>query len=107
MYEVRISEPAELDIQSIFDWWRSYRSAEQAERWFEAIYPAIETLSRMPQRCPRARENDSYPGDLRQLLFTIGRRPTHRIIFAIEGDAVIILHVRHTSQRDLRADELA
>lgn len=106
MFEVRITEPAEQDIRADFAWWRDNRSAEQAARWYEAIYPAIDTLSQMPQRCPRARESDAYPGELRELHFTIGRRPTHRILFAIEGETVFVLRVRHTSQRDLRLDEL-
>jgi hypothetical protein len=60
----------------------------------------------MPTRCPAAREHDEYAGDLRQLAFGLGRRPTHRIIFGIEDQTVTVLRVRHTSQRDLRAEDL-
>src|SRR5882672_2942401 len=106
MYEVRITEPAEQDIQASFAWWRDHRSAGEAQRWYESIYPAIDTLTKMPQRCPRARESPIYPGELRELYYTIGRRPTHRIVFAIDGESVVILRVRHASQRDLQAEEL-
>ena len=106
MYDVRITDLAEQDIDANFRWWSDHRSAEQAARWYEAIYPAIHTLSTMPQRCPRTNEEDPSGNELRELLFTIGRRPTHRIVFAIEEDAVIIFRVRHVAQRPLSADDL-
>jgi plasmid stabilization system protein ParE len=106
MHSVQIAEPAERDIRSSHDWWREHRSAEQADRWYENIYAAIQTLRSMPTRCPLAPESDLHPAGLRQLSFGIGRRPTHRIIFTVERDTVIILRVRHASQRDLTADDL-
>jgi plasmid stabilization system protein ParE len=105
MFDVVITPEADADIQAAYEWWRDNRSAEQALRWYEAIYPAIDTLRTMPTRCPPARERDAHPGDLRQLSFSLGRRPTHRIVFVIEERTVTIVRVRHTSQRDLRPDE--
>jgi len=48
MPDLVISEPAEADIQSAYDWWRLNRSAEQAERWFEGIYAIIRSLPENP-----------------------------------------------------------
>jgi len=106
MPTVEITEPAEHDIRSTYDWWSQHRSTEQANRWYNDIFKAIVTLRSMPLRCPSAPESDLHPTGLRQLLFGSGRHPTHRIIFTIDGDTVTILRVRHTSQGELEAGEL-
>lgn len=106
MYEVHITEPAEHDIEGAYIWWRDNRSAEQAERWLESVYQAIATLEQMPHRCPVAEERNLGAGDFRQLLFGVGRRYTHRIVFAIEGQKVVVLRIRHIAQQGLEADEL-
>ncbi|HWF46710.1 MAG TPA: hypothetical protein VG168_06875, partial [Bryobacteraceae bacterium] len=52
------------------------------------------TLADSPYRCVLARENDSLPFEMRQLLY--GRRPhAYRILFTIEGGTVSVLHIRH------------
>ena len=106
MHPLQITEPAERDIRSAYDWWSRNRSAEQAERWYNNIYQAIETLRSKPSRCPHAPESNLHPSGLRQLLFGIGKHPTHRIIFTIEEDTVTIIRVRHTSQQDLEVGDL-
>jgi plasmid stabilization system protein ParE len=60
----------------------------------------------MPLRCPRAPEADLLPQEMRQLVFGIRGRPTHRIVFAIEGNVVIILRVRHAAQDALTEEGL-
>jgi len=107
MFEIRITERAELDIQTAYDWWSKNRSAEQAARWVDAIYPAISSLAAMPRRCSYAEEREYFPGELRQLLFGIGSRATHRIVFTIEHETVYILRVRSTSQQSLGENELS
>jgi plasmid stabilization system protein ParE len=106
IFEVYISDLAEIDINSAYCWWRDNRSEEQANRWFHQIYLAAETLQSMPSRCPRCDETDLDDVGIRQLLFGIGRRPTHRIIFEIAGKEVNILRVRHVAQNTLGIDEL-
>jgi len=106
MYQVVITRPAEADIRTAYEWWRDHRSADEARRWYENIFPAIDALRDWPEACPPAPETDLHPNGLRQLHFGIGRRPTHRIVFTIEGLEVIILRVRHTAQRDLRLRDL-
>jgi hypothetical protein len=46
------------------------------------------------------------PYTVRQLLYGIGRKPTHRAVFEVRGDTVYVLAVRHLAQDDLSADEL-
>lgn len=52
--------------------WIAAQASDAAERWFNAIEVEINTLSRFPERCPRARENGLFKYELRQLVF--GRR---------------------------------
>lgn len=106
-YEVEISKPAENDIRVAFEWWRNNRSADEAERWYDMIIPAIATLSENPDRCPLTQETELLPTGLRQLLFGAGRKTTHRIVFTIDGERVVILRVRHVAQHDLTEADLS
>jgi len=70
---------------------------DNAVRWYEGLERAITSLTEMPQRFPRARESESFPGiELRQLVYK-----SHRLIFTIINDEVHVLHVRHTAQQNL------
>ena len=103
MAQIKITKPAQRDIQEAYLWWAENRSAEQAAQWYERIYEAIVTLNSMPQRCPRVPETTLSRTGVRQLLFGIGARPTHRIIFHFDQkeDIVTILRVRHHAQDEL------
>lgn len=106
MARVIITGPAKRDIQTAYEWWRENRSAEQAIRWYFGIHDAIKSLRDTPERCSLAPETDLLAQGIRQLLFGLGRRPTHRAVFAIDGDTVIILRVRHAAQDSLTLDDL-
>jgi plasmid stabilization system protein ParE len=43
---------------------------------------------------------------LKQLLFGIGRRATHRVVFIIENNQVTVLRVRHSAQDALTLEDL-
>src|SRR5688572_5473542 len=106
MPRVIITGPAQNDIQGAFTWWTDQRSAEQANRWYVGIHAAIGSLQSMPERCSLATESDLLAQGIRQRLFGLGRRATHRIVVAIDSDAVVVLRVRHTSQDALSVDDL-
>jgi plasmid stabilization system protein ParE len=106
MAEVRITGPARTDIDEAYVWWAVNRSPAQAGRWFSGILLAIESLGTDAERHPIAAETDRFPKLLREMMFGLQRRPTHRVLFTIEGATVSILRVRHVSQRSLRPDEL-
>jgi plasmid stabilization system protein ParE len=106
MYALSISDPAEQDIESAYVWWRDNRSAEQAERWYRGIREAIRGLRESADRCHWAREHDLHPAGLRQQLFGIGRRATHRVVFIIENNQVTVLRVRHSAQDALTLEDL-
>src|SRR5437868_1917811 len=104
---VVITEQAEREMQSAFDWWAEHRSKRQADWWYAGLSKAIADLSENPERHAHSREGNGFPYEIRDLLFGLGRRPTHRAIFTIRGVDVVVLAVRHVAQRDLLPDEIA
>jgi plasmid stabilization system protein ParE len=68
------------------------RAPENAQRWLERVYDAIDTLDRMPQRCGLAPENAHRPYEIRRLL--IGQ---YVALFTIVEDkrAVHVVGFRH------------
>ena len=88
-------------------WWATHRSAEQAGRWLDGLDRAIESLETTATRHPLAAESERFPFDLRQLNYGLGSRPTHRVLYEIRGDEVLVLTVRHLAQRELNPEDLA
>ena len=105
-YTVVISEPAERELEEAARWWAEHRSVEQAERWYRGFLDAIRSLADSPARYPLAREDRLFPAEIRELHFGLGRRPTHRAVFTLLTDVVLVLTVRHVGQADLTADDL-
>ena len=105
-YEVRLTPRAERQLNDAVDWWAEHRSAEQASRWHAGIVAAMQSLTINPQRCPLARENRSIPIEIRELNFGLGRRPSHRVIFSIRPEYVVVYAIRHIAQSDLTLDDL-
>ncbi len=63
-------------------------------RWFLGLRRAITSLAYFPERCGLAPENKSFSFEVRQLLY--GRRHhRYRVLFTIERDTVVILHISH------------
>jgi toxin ParE1/3/4 len=97
-FRVELSEQAQRDIAAIYDWLQLQQAGDAGERWFLALRAAVASLTKLPSRCPLAPENRDSPADVRHLLY--GRRPhVYRILFAIEGDVVQVLHIRHGRRR--------
>lgn len=106
-YRIEISPRARRQLDEAVAWWAEHRSREQAKRWFEAAMRAIESLREDAERCPRSREDGILPFTIRDRVFGIGRRPTHRLVFSIENDeAVYLLAVQHLARDDLRPDDI-
>jgi plasmid stabilization system protein ParE len=106
-HRLLITDPAEQDISAAYRWWRDHRSTVQAKRWYLSIREAIAALPTTATRHPVAPESELHPAGLRQVHFGLGRRPTHRVVFAIDGDTVSVVRVRHMSQDALTRDDLA
>jgi len=98
VFRILISTKAEVDMDSAADWWATNHSAKQAERWYNSIHHAIQTLSEIPERCPLAAENEFTDREIRNLLFGVSSKPTHRVIFYLDEQDVIVVRVIHTSR---------
>ena len=98
MFNVVITRRAELDMQNAVNWWRDNRSPEQAEHWYTGILLAMESLSRMPQRCRVIKNSQQLGREVRQLLYGVRSTITHRVYFEIDGGQVIVYRVLSTSQ---------
>lgn len=105
-WEVIISDAAHSQLHEIYEWWAKNRSAEQAARWFNLFVQEIESLSNNPQRCRPSFDSNFIPCEVRDLYFGLGRKPTHRAVFTIRDDKVVVLAIRHLAQDNLKPDNL-
>jgi plasmid stabilization system protein ParE len=105
-YRVLLTENARRDLEAACAWWAENRSHEQAERWYTGFAAAIRSLRENPQRCARAQESEALSVELRQLNYGLGRRPTHRAVFTIRKDVVVVLRVRHLAQDQFASRDL-
>ena len=103
-YKLVVTQRAARDREDAFDWYSANYSKEYADRWYEGVSQAIESIISNPLRCHQARESESLPFELYEMLFG-RRRNKHRILFSIEDDLVFVLRIRHSAQRDLTADD--
>jgi plasmid stabilization system protein ParE len=105
-FAVVVSEQAAEEMERAATWWAEKRSVEQAERWYAGMRAAIADLRIEPQRLPFAAENGDFPYELRELHYGLGARPTHRAIFTIVKQTVVVMAVRHAAQDRLRSDDI-
>lgn len=103
---VLITSEAEESLRKNTAWWAENRSPEQAQRWYEGFAEAIIGLGDHPHRYPLARENDQFPYDVHVMNYGIGSHPTHRALYTIRPDAVVVISIRSARQRDATPDDL-
>jgi plasmid stabilization system protein ParE len=100
-YRVVIQPRAEREIRDAARWIRDRsKSPATALRWVRGLRAKIETLGSIPHRCPVDPDSDAYGEEVRLLLHGRGRG-VYRILFAIRGDMVHVLTVRHAARRGL------
>ena len=97
---------AARELEQTVRWWAEHRSAAQAERWYTEFLQKLASLGDHPERCPLARENKRFAYELRQLAFGRGRRLTHRALYTIRDDSIVILTVRHAAQDDVSPEQI-
>ena len=66
----------------------------------------LQSLVHAPTRCALAAENDQFPFELRELLYGAGRKSTHRVLFTIADELVLVLALRHIAQDRLEFEDL-
>jgi plasmid stabilization system protein ParE len=98
MRQVVLAARAEAELDLACAWWEEHRSPEQARRWYENARRVLAALSDDAERYPHAEENKHYPYELRQVNFGLGSRPSHRAVFTIRGEMVLVLRIRHAAQ---------
>ena len=97
-FRVEPTERAKRDLDAILEWLLSQDAGEAGLRWFRRMGEAILSLSEFPQRCPVAPETAEFSFEVRHLI--CGRKPhQYRILFTVQNDVVIVLHVRHGRRR--------
>lgn len=105
-YRLIITPRTWNEVAQNVDWWGKHRSPDQAGRWYDRFVQITASLADDPRRWPLAREAAKFPFELRQFNFGIGARPTHRGVYKIVDDQVVILHVLHLAAADLTPEDL-
>lgn len=106
-FAVVTTRRAECDLLAAARWWAESRSPAQADRWLAAIQKKIESLATSPFRYALAPENERFSTELRELHFSVRGRPTHRVVFTVADDVVLVLAVRHVAQDELQFRDLS
>lgn len=89
-YHIDIKPTAENDLARKFAQIEK-ESPQNAVSWYLGLIEAIEKLDELAERCPIAPENIDVQKGIRHL--TVG---DYRVLYAIEDEAVSVLHVRHS-----------
>lgn len=105
-YRVIFSQQASDELDAAADWWAEHRSEEQARRWYAGFSDAILTLREFAERHALASENDDFSYEIRELHYGLSSRPTHRAVYTIIADNVLILTIRHAAQDRVTPDDV-
>ena len=97
-FRVLLTIRARSNFDAAYLWYRK-QSSEVADRWYRGIRNAIRRLNQNPDRFPLADEDDTFPYPLRELLYGLGRKKTHRVLFVVRPNAVVIYAIRHVAQK--------
>ena len=96
-YNVIVTPTADDEAMEAVRWYAE-RSVEAAERWHNGLTRAINSLTRLPTRCPVSQADSRALGCEVRLLLYGKRRGIYRILFTIAGDTVWVLRIRHGAQ---------
>ena len=105
-YEVIVLRQAEVDLYQNALWWAEHRDRNQAAEWLEGFQMAISALCDEPDRYSLVPEDHLFEFAVRQLLYGLGNKTTHRAVFRIFEDRVFVYTIRHLHQKDLTAEDL-
>ncbi|MEZ5944428.1 MAG: type II toxin-antitoxin system RelE/ParE family toxin [Planctomycetaceae bacterium] len=107
-FKVSIAQSARNQAAAISRWYHQQSSSlEVARQWIQVFRETASSLTNNPERHPLARESDDFSYELREVHFGSGRKKTHRLLFRIDGNNVLVMSVRHFAQDDISADDLA
>jgi plasmid stabilization system protein ParE len=103
-YQVDISANAKSDLRRYFNLAFAH-APRTAERWLDRFHAALSTLADLPERCALAPESKLTRFEVRQMHFG-KRRGAFRVLFAIQGDQVRVLHIRRASRDTADLEQL-
>ena len=103
--EVLLTKTAELQMNAAADWYAE-QNPSVAATWFNGLLASVNSLNINPLQYALARESAFLPVELRQMLYGSGKRTTHRILFVIREQTIVIYQIRHVAMRDVTADDL-
>ncbi len=96
---VILTNVAEDELDSAYRWYAEH-APESAERWYNGFIDQLQSLANDPERFPLAPESGHFVAQVRQLLYG-RRRKTHRALFTIRPDTVVVVRIRHVAQAPL------
>ena len=102
---IGLTDRAQAELEATFRWWAENRSEAQANKWYYAFADSMTSLQKEPMRFPLSPESGAFSYEIRDLRFGIGRRKTHRAVFTIRPNIVLVIAVRHLAQQHLVPDE--
>jgi len=107
-YRIVLLPRAEQQLYQAARWWSEHRSPKQAFRWLDGFEAAIAGLAKSPERHDTVHEIELYefPFKVRQLLYGLSRKPTHRALFEIRADVVYVHAIRHLAQEDVTPTDI-
>ncbi len=96
-YRIVVTARAKADAVEAFRWFAE-RSPTAAARWYAGLERAIVKLDQNPERHPIAEdESDRVGFTMRQMRYG-RRRGVYVLLFSVEGESVVLHHVRHGSR---------
>ena len=104
-YEVVHTDGAASQLDEACAWY-VLNASHVANDWYNGFLDALNSLEDNPERFSLARENDAFPIEIRQLLYGAGKKKTHRAVFSIHDNRVVVRSIRHLARRDLGSGEL-
>ncbi|MBL8809304.1 MAG: type II toxin-antitoxin system RelE/ParE family toxin [Planctomycetaceae bacterium] len=103
--EVILTETARQQMNAAADWYAE-QNPSVAAKWFNGLISRLNALSENPEQYSVARESEFMSVELRQMLYGSGKRITHRVLFVIREQRIVVYQIRHVSMRDITAEDL-
>ncbi len=91
--------------QNEFADWMMQRSLEGALAWLDALTHVLDQVSTSPMSFPKAPEDEFADRELRNAFFGTRKGRVFRAIFYVDGDSVVVTHLRAPDQQPLTGDD--
>lgn len=102
-FKVKPSALATQHIEETYLWIHESNPGV-ADKWFNGLMTALDSLKDSPRRCSIIPEQDDFTQEIRHLIY----QKKYRIIFTVqdEEETVYVLAVRHTARKPLESADL-